>query len=221
MHHSPSKSFSSEQKSKAFTLLEICVVISIITILAALLLIPLARAKGKDTLTNCLNNLKQTTLAFRMWKDDNSVYPMQFRNNDFDGPSFAVQRKTYVYFQIISNELSTPKIVVCPADTNRSYATNFTSDFDNSKVSYFVGLDAVETNATMFLAGDRNIFSGTQPQNGILEWTAKQPVSWTEDMHNKKGNIAFTDGSVQTLNTSQTKKALRKTGIQTNRLAFP
>src|SRR5581483_12207732 len=113
----------------------------------------------------------------------------------------------------------TPLILVCPADTNRTYATNFSSDFNNSKVSYFIGLDAAETNAATFLAGDRNISNGTPPRNGILELMTNQPASWTKNIHDGGGNIAFADGSVQSFPASQMlREALRKTGIQTNRL---
>ena len=112
-----------------------------------------------------------------MWNDDNGVYPMQYRADNFDGPSYAAKQQIYVYFQAMSNELSTPKILACPGDTKRTAGTNFTTDFDNSKVSYFVGLDAASTNASMFLAGDRNISNGTPPRNGILELTTNQSVT--------------------------------------------
>jgi len=69
----------------------------------------------------------------------------------------------------MSNELSTPKIVVCPSDPKRTPGTNFSTDFDNSKVGYFVGLDATETNANMFLAGDRHISNGAKPLNHLLD----------------------------------------------------
>lgn len=166
---------------RAFTALELAVVISMIA-LTVLLLFPTMR-RPRDTnyaRLSCVNNLKQVGLAFRMWKDDNGVYPMQFQTNNFDGPSFALRQKMYVYYQVMSNELNNPKIVVCFSDTNRISATNFSSDFGNSRVSYFVGLDASETNAQMFLAGDRHIDNGKRPKNGLLDLKTKEPVHWTK-----------------------------------------
>jgi hypothetical protein len=127
-------------------------------------------------------------------------------------------------FQVMSNELGTPKLLICPADTNRIAATNFTTDFNNSKISYFVGLDVTnESSSRMFLSGDDNFeISGVPEKSGLLELSTNTPISWTAARHKFVGNIGFADGLVQELlNQNQLRQAFWQTGLATNRLAIP
>jgi len=58
--------------TRAFTLLELLVVIAIIAILAALLLPVLSKSKAKAQGDQCLNNMKQLTLGWIMYLGDNN-----------------------------------------------------------------------------------------------------------------------------------------------------
>ena len=57
---------------RAFTLMELLVVISVLAILASLVLPALNRAKAKAQGTACLNNIRQLMVAWRMYADDNA-----------------------------------------------------------------------------------------------------------------------------------------------------
>ena len=58
-------------KSRGFTLIELLVVIAIIALLMAILMPALHRAREQGKRAVCLNNLRQLTLAWIMYADDN------------------------------------------------------------------------------------------------------------------------------------------------------
>ena len=67
----PTPRSPSRQRRRAFTLIELLVVIAIIAVLAALLLPALSRAKESAKSIQCLNQLRQISLATRLYAEEN------------------------------------------------------------------------------------------------------------------------------------------------------
>jgi prepilin-type N-terminal cleavage/methylation domain-containing protein len=162
---------STFKSSKAFTLIELLVVIAIIAILAALLLPALAKAKRTAQRGSCVNNLKQITLAFKIWEGDHGEkYPTAVSTADngaFENIGSANAQSCSAGYGItnvfvaMADVLKNPAILLCPSDFTRTATTNFASLVLNSNLSYFVCGDADDKYPKMILTGDRNIAQDT------------------------------------------------------------
>jgi prepilin-type processing-associated H-X9-DG protein len=178
---------SRASQNQAFTLMELLLVIAFCVVLIAFLYPGLDNRPTRAPRITCCNNLKQIGLAFKTWALDNDDrFPMSVPATN-GGPAVNISTNAnfmstdppavYLFeiFGVMSNELSTPKLVVCPSD-ERQAMTNFNMehpnydgsaapyDFCNVNLSYFIGLqgaNSIETNPQRFLAGDRNIINTT------------------------------------------------------------
>jgi prepilin-type N-terminal cleavage/methylation domain-containing protein len=170
-----------QQTKKAFTLIELLVVIAIIAILAAMLLPALAAAKKKAQKINCVNNLKQVGLAFRIWSGDNGdKYPMAVANASGGAQGYIQYSSSAAttalvpnqVFMVMSNELSTPKVCYCPSDSyHSSTPTNFNIYFSGGNAnpptataglgnaSYFINGNGSDVDPQLIIDGDENIGS--------------------------------------------------------------
>jgi hypothetical protein len=83
---------------------------------------------------NCVNNLKQIGLAVRTWAIDNGgPYSFNVSTNAGGTLEFCARGRdgfdsnAAIHFQVMSNELSTPRLLVCPRDRSRHVAVDFHS----------------------------------------------------------------------------------------------
>lgn len=207
----------------ALTLIEVVVVIVCLVIIAAILLPALARTHRRSSRIGCVNNVKQVGLAFRMWSNDHGdKFPFFASVTNGGTMELVSQGWVFPHFQVVSNEVNDPKVLLCPKDAERKPATNFNSDFNDWKVSYFVGVDASELKPSTIIAGDRNLAVGNvRLRHGLAGLANSDPVRWTSTIHSNQGNIALADESVQQLSSQGLQRAFLDTGLATNRLVLP
>ena len=126
-------------------------------------------------------------------------------------------------FLVMSNELSTPKILKCPDDHERRLTNNFVG-LSAANVSYFVGIDDTnDVNPQTLRFGDRHLeLFGRPVRAGLTVFATNDVVTWSATLgHKNSGNISLGDGSVQSSTSSSLRSYLQQTGFATNRFAIP
>ena len=226
-----------KNSTRAFANFEALVVLAVVAALAATVILPrMARSRSCVCRINCVNNLIQVGLGFRTWAlDNNDKYPMQVSITNGGTMELIGITGVSSHFLVMSNELSTPKILFCPkeTDSNRQPATTFAGTVpvgsvnqvpftNDNNITYFVGLDGIGTSPQMVLTGDRNLcVDGVLVRRRLLNLSSNSTVTWANPRHEKGGNIGLADGSVMQLGDKRLRRAFLQSGSATNRLDLP
>lgn len=241
------------KQNGAFTLIELIVLIAVVAVLAGSLLPGIAgtRTTAQAQRLTCGNNLKQVGVAFRSWAiSHGGNMPMAVANSSggaSDDVGFRVLATSQSgshgvskMFLCLSNQLSTPKVLFCPAEYEASYrkaATTFAGSYGGTgnpvlyindlNVSYFIGVDAAEAYPRMLLSGDHNLGGNANPpaypylaapSTGMpfvylgTAFATNAGPAWMDTMHAQHGNVVMADGSVEWFSRSKLQDALRNSG---------
>lgn len=180
---------------RAFTLLELLVVVAIIGILAAVLLPALSRAKEEGKQTSCANNLRQVNLAIRLYADDwSDSLPVLPAHNPYpNGVGAYYKQLVKGYLGLKGPASPSEKVFICPSDpimlTLLMHA--FTSYTFNG---YEVGPGAIPRITGQKLGAIKH------PAEAVLagEWPAFFGGSWhplvNRDYPNARNVLSFVDG---------------------------
>lgn len=193
-------------------------VIAIIAILAGLLLPALARAKAKAKQTECMNNMRQISLALNLYELDNKKLPPQGQSDNFMDPTGAGFQLNALYLvgQFLQGEnQNSSKIYMCPVSVLSTdpaltpynpTAKSGTSYFPNdvvlgrqlSSVKNPAGIIFIQESLTKIrFCATRPLFAGGK----YIYWHDNQFASTAEELysvvHNKGGNLIFCDGHVE------------------------
>lgn len=212
------------------TMFEVGIVVAVVAILAVIFLPRFARTRSYARYDACINNLQQIGLAYKIWEGDNyDILPMGISVTNGGSMEMVVTGNVVQTFLVMSNELTTPKLLYCPKDRIRSQAMSFSLGVSSRNVSYFVGADVTNCSTPqMIISGDSHLaYTNSPPMSpGLHSIPTNRPVDWTNQRHNDSrytelGNIGLADGSVQQVDSSDLRQILQKTGLVTNRFAIP
>ncbi|HKQ40644.1 MAG TPA: hypothetical protein VJ063_21430, partial [Verrucomicrobiae bacterium] len=123
-------------------------------------------------------------------------------------------------FTIISNQLNNSKPLHCPDDEKRKRATQF-AQLAAKNISYFLRVDAWQTNPELILTGDRNLCINGRPAYRLVQIDNPSIITWGPNIHKQQGNIGLVDGSAHQVTDLMLQKALKAHGISLNRFAIP
>jgi len=199
-----------------FTLIELLTVIAVIAILAALLLPALSRAKSKAWEINCLGNLKQLTLGWLMYPDDNDGL-LPYNNGGAPSgapPGFWVLgiaatdlNTTNIEAGTLYRYIGNPRVYKCPADHSqvvggstprvRSYSIEgLLGAPPPAHLSSFKQIVSPGP-ASVFVAIDENETSIEDGTFGIDRDPYSQWINLPSDRHNRAAMLSFADGHVK------------------------
>lgn len=211
---------------QALTRLELLVIIAGVGLLVVAALPPLLMARAKKTRIDCVNNLKNIGLSFRIFSRTSEAYFPWNKDIDLGGTILHATNPAALWRHLsaISNEIADPKRFICPSDRERRAAGSWTEFTNNHFVSYALGFSATEETPQSILAADRNIrLDGAVLANVILSFPSNVLVTFDRRLHGEGGNLLHGDGSVQQVPSRNLSEcfgnAHQATG--TNVLAFP
>jgi len=219
----------------AFTCIELLACLAAGALLAAIIASTLAASRSRSDRVACMSNLRQIGNALRQFALEHDDNPAWRQVTGPDG-NYNEPGKHELWFQYwwLRDSLGTPKILMDPGDTRSTgrVATEWglvpgvgLQSLKNRAVSYALGMglfrgsdyDYTDVPRTI-IALDRhfmaNWYSGSGNCGGGL-WTCvevrPETTGWHNDVHGVVfGNVAFADGSVDSLGAEQLREAVRK-----------
>jgi hypothetical protein len=231
------KANPSPGQERAMTRVEVLAVLGALFLLTLTVGPALGGSAARANRISCLNNLRQIGRAFQMWATDHDgENPSRVPRANGGVLGHPLSAVLWYQFGFLSNQLGSPKILVCPSDSKKKMADNwglsasggfFNVAYRDNAASYALGLHTSATLGQSLLAGDRNLrFSGKSScdaagiNDALYLARGDANVGWTNAIHGLTGNLLRNDGQVLQASTADLQNALNVPNVNAESVSF-
>ena len=225
-------------RQRGLTRLEVVAVLAALGLLACVALPALANTRNRSERVGCMSNLRQVGQALHAWASshgDRVPWLTPWTEEGTYVPAggtplpiwYGLQNQAYFQYSWVSNELVSPKYLVCPADSSKVVARNWGSgdptggfrhgNFRDNAVSYTISLHAWPERTEWILSGDRNFGYDalvSSCSTHIMPAREIRPATtiagWQGTIHGTNGNILLYDGRVEQVDTPGLRRVFLK-----------
>ena len=202
------------------TRLEVLCVLVVVVILASMI-IPAGHDREKVNAIRCRVNLKNIGIAYRIFAEDNAgLFPFHVSTNQ--SGSLELTNDIAAQFRALSNELATPKIVLCPSLAAKVIAATNWAGLDAKRVGYFLNLSVSSKLTNSALSGDIGFTINRKAMiSGVNEISAANAIVYPKEIHGGAGNIVTAGGHTARLKDGEWHEYLRASQATTNLFLLP
>lgn len=189
---------------RAFTLVEILVVVGIMVLLAGILFPVLARVREEGNKTTCVSNLRQLGLALQQYASDNAgVLPLWWDASYDHTNEFPPAQGGICWTNRMLPYFKNWKLVDCPSKTNDRYQLDEMGDYDElgrlaGRPDYFFNSNLVALNENR-ISHPANVvtFTDSIAYSGQMYGWVRSERGQGGNRHLGGANYAFYDGHVK------------------------
>ena len=193
---------------RGFTLTELCVLVAVISVLAAIIVPMIAKARARSRLAQCVTNLQQISRAVLLYAEEHKTTLPLLEPSPPPGGWWYFKEQVKGYLGLTGPSSPSDKVFACPADRGYDESADKPLPFHLSRKHDYTSYVFNGVN----LPGLPNVAGWTlnavkEPARTLLvmEWTAHAPLSWhksrtgqdnTPFYNDAESVVGFVDGHV-------------------------
>lgn len=216
------RSLRFQRCARAFTRVELLIVIAAGAMLAAVVWPALGNDAVRAQRAVCANNLHRIGQALASWAADHGeLYPWLVYESEGGTRGSIYSDRSYSHFAALSNEVGTPSVFACPSDPSKAMINTFAA-FNDRGASYLISHPEM-IDGRAILSGDPNlrpkaVTTESCPIFDRARWMTRPNTNaaWSLNIHVRRGHLLFNDGSVESTDDTRLRSILSPPGVTNN-----